>query len=206
MIQDLYIKGAAASGGGSVSTKILKTGQTVTYRTGDDGDVQAGRDVDFLTLPSNNPFSNTFRFTDELGTQVYTNQIAIDWSSYNGTNSVLGYLMPFQLDGTANWNAAIDAALTKSIGTFTSGWRLTNLREIQNIFNYGVATSRLNYAPFNNTTNVNMHLSTTYANLTSQAYYITSSNGACGVFSKTSSFGGRYIACRDFTVTGTVLT
>jgi hypothetical protein len=190
----------------AINTQILKTGQTVTYRTGDDGDVQAGRDVDFLTLPSNNPFSNTFRFTDELGTQVYANNIAIDWSSYNGTNSVLGYLMPFQTDGTANWNAAIDAALAKSIGTFTSGWRLTNLREIQNIFNYGVATARLNYAPFNNAANVNMHLSTTYANLTSQAYYITSSNGATGVFSKTSSFGGRYIACRDFTVTGTVLT
>ena len=197
-----------ASGGSSPAasnSEILKTGQEVSYRTGDDGDFQAGRERDFLTLPSDNPFGNTFRFTDELGTQVYTNQIAIDWSSYDGTSSVLGYYMPFQLDGT-DWNAAIDGALTKSIGTFTSGWRVCNLREFTNIMNYGVATTRLNYAPFNSTVNNNMYTSTTYVNLGIQCYFVTTSNGVTGVVSKTANFGGRYMACRDFTVTGTTLT
>ena len=45
---------------------LMKTGQTTSYRTGDDGDLEAGRATDFFTLASNNPFGNTNRFTDEL--------------------------------------------------------------------------------------------------------------------------------------------
>ena len=54
---------------------LMKTGQTTSYRTGDDGDLEAGRNVDFTTLAENNPFGNTNRFTDELGGQTYTKNI-----------------------------------------------------------------------------------------------------------------------------------
>ena len=51
-----------------VGATLMQTGQTTIFRTGDDADRRAeGRDVDFFTLPSNNPFGNTNRFTDELG-------------------------------------------------------------------------------------------------------------------------------------------
>jgi hypothetical protein len=58
----------------------LQSGQTTSYATNDDGDLQRGRLVDFNTLPYNNGFGNTNRFTDELGGQTFTNNIVIDWS------------------------------------------------------------------------------------------------------------------------------
>ena len=93
-----------------VGADLMKTGQTTSYRTGDDGDIEAGRDVDFFTLASNNPFGNTNRFTDELGGATYTNNIVIDWSTYNGTN-VLGYYRRLVSSGGVFdyiWNDAID--------------------------------------------------------------------------------------------------
>jgi hypothetical protein len=38
---------------------LMKTGQTTSYRTGDDGDLQAGRDTDFFTLVNYAPFNYT---------------------------------------------------------------------------------------------------------------------------------------------------
>jgi hypothetical protein len=114
----------------SLSTAtLMKTGQTTSYRTGDDGDLQAGRDEDFFTLAENNPFGNTDRFTDELGTQTYAYDIVIDWSTFNGS-TVLGY---YRLRGTytdISWNNAIDNSLLFTIGTYTTGWRLPNINEL----------------------------------------------------------------------------
>jgi hypothetical protein len=75
---------AVPSGGvAPVGATLMKTGQTTSYRTGDDGDIEAGRAASFLTLGTNNPFGNTNRFTDELGGSTYTNKIAIDWCCYD---------------------------------------------------------------------------------------------------------------------------
>jgi hypothetical protein len=82
-----YIKAAKAF---LTSAKLMKTGQTTSYRTGDDGDLEVGRNVDFFTLAENNPFGTTDRFTDELGGSTYTNNIVIDWSTYDGS-TVLGW-------------------------------------------------------------------------------------------------------------------
>jgi hypothetical protein len=124
---------------------LMKTGQTTSYRTGDDGDIEAGRDVDFFTLPSNNPFGNTNRFTDELGGQTYTNDIVIDWSTYDGSD-VLGYSRVSL--GLFNWANCIDNCLSYSVGTFTSGWRLLNVNELWNIVRQD-NSQLLDYAPFN---------------------------------------------------------
>lgn len=135
------------SGGGtptSDSAKILKTGQTVSYRTGDDGDIEAGREVDTETLPDDNPFGNTNRFTDELGGQTYTNDIIIDWSTYDGSE-VLGIYRNFGAAKT--WNDAIDDALTLSVDGFT-GWRLANIRELD-YFAIRTTLTVFNYPPIN---------------------------------------------------------
>ena len=76
--------------GGSVGKKPLKTGWTTPQFANDDGVLQRGRDVDFFTLDSNNAFVNTNRFTDELGTQAYFNDIVLDWSTFEN-GEVLGY-------------------------------------------------------------------------------------------------------------------
>jgi hypothetical protein len=196
---DLYIKGVVASGSSSRSTaKLMKTGQTTSYRTGDDGDLEAGRNVDFTTLAENNPFGNTNRFTDELGTQTYTNNIVIDWSTYDGS-TVLGWRRT--VSATLTWNNAIDNALAVSISPYTTGWRLPNYIEIISISNFGI-TSFLNYSPFN-LSGSNVWTSTTVVNSTTEAWMFSLPATNIQKFGKVNS--ATVLPCRTFTVTGTTL-
>jgi len=198
MIGDKYTKFSATGAVASVGATLMKTGQTTSYRTGDDGDLEAGRATSFTVLASNNPFGNTNRFTDELGGTTYTKNIVIDWSTYNGS-TVLGYYRT--VSGTnITWNAAIDAALALSITGFTSGWRLPNKGEFENIFDYEQAYG-LSYAPFS-FPNASIWTSTTYKASTTIAYIHSQSWISLG--GKTGA-DGRWIACRNFTVTGTTL-
>jgi hypothetical protein len=188
----------------SVGAELIKTGQTTSYRTGDDGDIEAGRDVNFFTLPSNNPFGNTNRFTDELGTQTYTNNIVIDWSTYDGSE-VLGYRRTPSTSFVI-WNDAVDGALLVSIGTFTTGWRLTNIRELMNLMNFESGASwpyRIGYPPFNITVG-DLWSSTTMYGITTNAFYYGNTGTSILYGGKANSF--KYIPCRTFTVTGTILT
>lgn len=190
---------------GPVGATLMKTGQTTSYRTGDDGDIEAGRATDFLTLASNNPFGNTNRFTSELGTQTYTNNIVIDWSTYNGS-TVLGYRRT--LNGSAvAWNTAIDGALVVSIGSYTTGWRLPNRKEIENIMHYGVVTSVFNYSPFSITLDVNLWTSSTNIFNTANAHTLASTGvGALNPNFPKSAIACQWMPCRTFTVNGTILT
>lgn len=198
-----YIK--AVAGGTSISTAtLMKTGQTTSYRTGDDGDLEAGRNVDFFTLAENNPFGNTDRFTDELGGTAYANDIVIDWSTFNGS-TVLGYK---RTDNgvNINWNDAIDGALATSIGTFTSGWRLPNINEIISICNWSLLASRyLGYSPFLFVTASIYWSSTTYRISTTAAHTFANNTAVIQGTSKTTTSSMRYFAVRTFTVTGTTL-
>lgn len=191
--------GFKTAAGGSAATPIgallTKTGQTTSYRTGDNPTV--GRATSFSVLNGNNPFGNTNRFTDPLGGQTYANRIAIDWSTYDGTN-VLGYYYTIGASDIT-WNAAIDAAAALSTGGFTSGWRLPNIHEMLSICNYQLA-SLLNYSPFNVTNT--LWISTTYAASNTLAYTLS---GSWINLSGKSGAGGRWIAVRTFTVTGTTL-
>jgi hypothetical protein len=195
-----------AAGGAPVGATLMKTGQTTSYRTGDDGDIEAGRAVDFFTLASNNPFGNTNRFTDELGGQTYTDNIVIDWSTFDGA-TVLGWRRTTN-GVNINWNDSIDGALAVSIGTFTSGWRLPNAIELISLINWSRGGIRVfDFSPFNlSTASNNFWMANTYATTTSSSYMINNGNGQLTVVAKTSSSGYRYIPCRTFTVTGTTLT
>ena len=178
------------------TAKLMKTGQVISYRTGDDGDIEAGRATSFTVLAENNPFGNTNRFTDVLGGTTYTNNIVIDWSTYDGS-TVLGYYRT--PTSAANWNGAIDSALALSVGTFTSGWRIPNKLEMENICNYGTSFI-LNYPPFN--IGFTLWISTTYLASTTLAY--TMAQSWVNLNAKTTP-GISWIACRNFTVTGTTL-
>lgn len=183
-----------------VGATLMKTGQTTSYRTGDDGDLEAGRATSFSVLAENNPFGNTNRFTDELGGQIYTKNIVIDWSTYDGTK-VLGWYRTTNAVNVA-WAAAVDGALTVSITGYTTGWRLPNIMEFCSIMNWGL-TSYLNYAPFN-FGGIAFQTSTTWGFTTTNNITINST-GFPGISVKTNA-SGRYLGVRDFTVTGTTLT
>jgi hypothetical protein len=183
-----------------VGATLMKTGQQTSFRTGDDGDIEAGRATDFFTLASNNPFGSTARFTDELGGSTYTNNWVIDWSTYNGVN-VLGYYRVVQT--SIIWNTAIDNALG-TFGTF-SGCRMPNNTELLNLFNYGAATTRLNYSPFNLSTTYSLWASTTVPTNTATAFRWGTGAPTLLSTNKTSALGD-YIPVRTFTVTGTTLT
>ena len=191
--------------GASVGATLMKTGQTTSYRTGDDGDLEAGRDVSFFVLASNNPFGNTNRFTDELGGSTYTNNIVIDWSTYNGTN-VLG-ISRLSIDTGNTWNQAVDNSLSYSIGTFTSGWRLPNIKEIFNLMNFANDQNNiLNYSPLNLSSVGRVYWSSnTVLNATTQAY-ILNNIGLMNLATKTTSVAYTHFRVRTFTVTGTTLT
>lgn len=181
------------------SAKLMKTGQTTSYRTGDDGDIEAGRENSFFVLKENNPFGNTNRFTDELGGQIYTSNIVIDWSTFDGT-TVLGYYR--NLMASVVWDAQIDACLALSIGTYISGWRLCNFIECVNIMNFS-ASGVYNYAPFNINIAVYVKTSTSYSD-TSYSFDILLNGGQILANQKANS--GYGIAVRTFSVSGTTLT
>lgn len=191
-----------------VGATLMKTGQITSYRTGDDGDIEAGRATNFLTLDSaplhndGSPTINTTtnRFTDTLGGQTYTNNIVLDWSTWNGS-TLLGW---YRIANASNvtWNTAIDSALSLSVGSFTTGWRLPNIMEFCSIMNWGL-TSYLNYAPFN-FGGIAFQTSTTWGFTTTNNITI-GSTGFPGISIKTNA-SGRYVGVRDFTVTGTTLT
>jgi hypothetical protein len=176
----------------------MKTGQTTSYRTGDDGDIEAGRNVSFTVLAENNPFGNTNRFTDELGTQTYTKNIVVDWSTYDGS-TVLGWR---RTAGSGIWDTAIDQSLLVSIPPFTTGWRLPNIQEVFSTLNWGLA-NKWGYIPFSAAGVANIWTSNTNLSSTTRALYFNNT-GLMYDGSKTGSTVS-FFPCRTFTVTGTTL-
>jgi hypothetical protein len=183
----------------------MKTGQTTSYRTGDDGDIEAGRATNFTTLAENNPFGNTNRFTDELGGSTYTNNIVIDWSTYNGT-TVLGISRVAIATGQS-WNTAIDDSLSYSVGTFTSGWRLPNMKEIFNLVNYAnVQDNFLTYSPLNLSQTGRIYWSSNTLLSSTTSAYVFNNVGVTSQAAKITTANMTYFRVRTFTVTETTLT
>ncbi len=119
----------------------IKTGQTTSHATGDDGDREDGRAVDFFTLDCNNSFGNTNRFTDKDGLQVYGDNYMIDHLEDLGwfLNTV-----------DTNWATALSEAATDTEASF-SDWFIPNIRQAFTLINAEPSgtSNPLNYSPFN---------------------------------------------------------
>jgi hypothetical protein len=142
----------------------IKTGQTTSYASNDDGATQRGRLTDFNTIPYLNPYGDNFRFTDELGGQTFTNNIVIDWSTWDGGSSVNGYCFSGYSNeiNAQSWDDwMLNSPYTCS--TFAD-WYLVNFQEMASLLNMN-ETLGLNGYPFNIVTSPNnrMYTSTTYS-------------------------------------------
>jgi hypothetical protein len=103
-------------GGSTYNAAVPKTGQTTSYRTGDDGAHQNG-----VAWP--NP-----RFTDHGNGTVTDNMTGLMW--VKAPHSLTGN------SGTMTWNNAIDFCNGLSHAGH-SDWRLPNVRELQSLIDYG---------------------------------------------------------------------
>ena len=144
MINDLYIKATAPASAAPVGATLIKTGQTVSYATGDD--ITRGRATNFTTLASNNPWGNTNRFTSTTGTQTYTNGIVVDWSTYNGATVLCYYIGDSST--FRSFNTSIGLHLNSTFGGLTN-WKLWNFRELINVCDISKKPYKMDYAPFN---------------------------------------------------------
>jgi hypothetical protein len=179
---------------------LLKTGETVNYGAGSDGQVQSGRGTSWLVMAENNMFGNTNRFTDTLGGQTYANNIVLDHQSRSPlTGQLLGYDKA-DVVTARTWAAMLTYANTKTVAGYP-GWRLTNDLELQNIRRQGTNYS-WGYAPFNwsGGTMDYSWTSTTYHLAPANAYlWFNTSTVAQQARDKTGSYFGMF--CRTFTLT-----
>ena len=139
------------TGGAITGAKLLPTGQTISYATGDDGDRKIGRQVDFFNINYTNPFGLTKRFTDELGNYadaagtfnnagtpvsyftVFLNKVVIDWTTYDGSTVLLYYFGEMNIN-LRNWADYLTWFQGLSVLGFTD-WDGVNENELFNLKN-----------------------------------------------------------------------
>ena len=97
---------------------VAKTGQTISYRTGDDGYYEKG-------VASPSP-----RFTENGDGTITDNLTGLMWAK------------DANLTGSMNWSDAIDYANNLSLGSYECGasyidWRLPNVKELQSLIDFG---------------------------------------------------------------------
>ena len=182
----------------------IKTGQTTSYASNDDGDLQRGRTTDFNTIPYLNPYGDNFRFTDELGGQTFTNNIIIDWSTWDGGSSVLGFSHNENSNQTIaqSWNDW----MTNSPYTCNvfSDWYLANIVELVSVMNFSLTTGFNGY-PFNFNTSTNYRLLTSTTNPQNTSNAINKNNTTPFFLSSPKTNSYRCLLVRTFTITGTTL-
>lgn len=154
--------------GGSVA--VPKTGQTTSYRTGDDGDLTMG-----AAWPDP-------RFTDHDDGTVTDNMTGLMWTK-NAS-----------LETAKTWDNAVDFCtnMNAEAGTYNyTDWRLPNVRELASLIDYGHADPPLPTGhPFTAVQLGGYWSSSTTANRSNYAWLVFMSNGNLSPFDKTYS---RYV-------------
>jgi len=153
-----------ATGGGGAAAAVPKTGQTTSYRTGDDGDLQPG-------VASPSP-----RFTDNGNETVTDNQTGLIWAKNAN------------LDGMKTWNAAIDYCNALSLGGHDD-WRLPTVKELQSLIDFGNYGPALPSGhPFTGVQSFYYWSSTADANTTGYAWSVGLDRGDVSSYDKTFTF------------------
>ena len=180
-----------------VGLPLMKTGQATSYRTGDDGDIEAGRAESFFILQYNNYFGHRQRFTGTTGgyydqvaagykdvngnatTQAlaFPDSLIIDWSTFNiSTGAFNEYQINVLLTNNITWDAAVDYCLAYTGGGY-SDWRIVNIRELESLY-YEEAVFMMGYAPFSDPIGVQIWSGTTLKVATTLAKLLIAGYGS----------------------------
>jgi hypothetical protein len=154
-----------------------------------------------LTLPGNNPFGNTNRFTTVTGgvPSYGVTQWLIDWTTFDGA-TVEGYVNNWAFAfSNMTWLNAISFCNAYSLDGF-SGARMINRKEGENLIN-NQTINPFNYAPFLLGFGVILWTSTSPIN---DYPYTIESDGRVLYKHKNDLY--KPLPIRTFTVTGTTLT
>lgn len=145
--------------------QLWKTGQTVSYATGDDGDLETG-----VTRP-------TARFLDNWDGSVTDNLTGLMWTQNAN------------LDSTKPWPDALSYVNTMNIGGYED-WRLPNRKEFVSLMDYSEFNPALPAShPFLNVqTGTSYWTSTSTALNTAFAWLSRLGAGSLGYNDKTSSY------------------
>lgn len=176
---------------------VMKTGQTTSRVTYDDGYNEFGRLVDFFTLAENNIFGNTNRFTDTLGGQTYADGIRLDHSTYNGTSRLAWYTGNYTTNGATLANACLNSHGATHGGFAT--WFVPNKKQMESILYHGGASGVkcLNYAPFNINLADDFWTNTNTPITPTSAVYVYQNYNYCIVTNGNMSYvAGKHVPCR----------
>lgn len=192
MLNSKYIK--VSTGLPIQGSQLTKSGQVTRNLVNDDGDTERGMGASFFNLGFNNAFGNTNRFTDTLGTQAYANDIVLDHSTRDTySNTILCYYRVML--GKSTMISALSLA-PYTLESY-SGWHVTNIREMSNIFNHEISLLNwLNYAPFNYDVSVDgpVWINTKGRNLATDSLVLSST----GVHSTINTQACYYMVARYF--------
>jgi len=181
---------------------VMKTGQTTSQVTYDDGYNEFGRLVDFFTLAENNAFGNTNRFTDTLGGQTYADNIILDHSTYNGTSRLAWYKGNYTTNSATLANACLNSHADAHGGFAT--WFVPNKKQQESILYHGGASGvkLLNYAPFNINLADDFWTCTNTPITPTTAVYVYQNYNYCVVTNGNMSYvAGKHVPCRYITDT-----
>lgn len=157
----------------------IVSGNTISIRTGDDGDVRSGRLVDWFTLDYLNPFGNNNRFTDEFGGQTYTSGLMCDWAFWDKSTGLF-HLWDKRINaGNANVNVRPDVIIPQVFsGTYhgKTGWIVPNKKTLDTIVRDLRSVTSFNYSPISEST-IYAYMTSSYVN-SSQILLLNTANGS----------------------------
>jgi hypothetical protein len=149
---------------------VEKTGQTTSYETGDDGDLEKG-----IEWP--NP-----RFTDNGNGTVTDNLTGLIW--LKNANRAGGTML--WAAALAYCNSLADDASELTDGSVAGDWRLPNVKELQSLIDYGRYNPALPTGhPFTTLQASTYWSATTYGDNTNYTWHVDMYSGNVSISDKT---------------------
>jgi hypothetical protein len=149
-----------------------KTGQTTSYATGDDGDLQEG-----IAWP-------TPRFSDNGDGTVTDNLTGLIW-----LQDAKRFGQRTWADALSDCNSLADDGSALTDGSVAGDWRLPNVKELQSLIDFGRYNPALPTGhPFSNVQSHYYWSSTTFAPNTDHAWFVYMNYGRVNDYNKSSNY------------------